>query len=476
MTETAGQLLGHVVPVCQWIPQNSLNPSSTISRFRKIAAYPQFPDNVKEWIGFMRNVKLTAAGTQTPLPGGQFPIGFTSAVPLRVEDETKARLGSNVLLPVEALLIPQGAFVATPAGFLGASDFVLCTNNYTVAKMPVEMKTRHNLNLCGYHFWQIYRYNDRRGIMNPNFSDRRRRFDPNFRFKKRILSQIFSEMACNGLHYGILSNYSDTYFLKREETTPNTLQLAINDNVGNRLGRVVLDSYSSNDDDDDDDDSDYDDPDYPYDPDYSDDNSSDDYDDDSSGKRKRKQIPSAKTNSKKSKKTIASSSKVITTVDEYIGGGSFGKIFSGYYDNQAVAWKTCDAYKKQEELKTLKHEAHIYSILKECQGRVVPCLFYKGYIYDGYLFALALQLIEDSRHIDPTRLTKKEKKLIVNQLRAIHNFGVLHNDISAGNILYEPKSRNYFFIDFGLSEIVDNESPKLRKEERRLKKFLHLDV
>ncbi|PKY47968.1 hypothetical protein RhiirA4_404024, partial [Rhizophagus irregularis] len=79
-----------------------------------------------------------------------------------------------------------------------------------------------------------------------------------------------------------------------------------------------------------------------------------------------------------------------------------------------------------------------------------------------------LQLIEDSRYIDPTRLTKKEKKLIVNQLKAIHNFGVLHNDISASNILYEPKSRNYFFIDFGLSEIVDNESPKLRKEEKRL--------
>src|SRR3954468_4253302 len=133
--------------------------------------------------------------------------------------------------------------------------------------MPVEMKTRHNLDLRGYNFWQIYRYNDRRGIMNPRFGDQR--FDPNFRFKKRILSQIFGEMACNGLHYAILSNYSDTYFLKQEETNPTTLyisrvvqptdtnptlrecvyyisQLAINDNVGNRFGRVELDSYSSN--------------------------------------------------------------------------------------------------------------------------------------------------------------------------------------------------------------------------------------
>ncbi|PKY47909.1 hypothetical protein RhiirA4_403944 [Rhizophagus irregularis] len=485
MAQTTGQLLGQVVPVCQWIPQNTTNTTSAIP------TYPRFPDNVREWIGFFRAVRLV--GTQFPLPGEQFPIGFISASSLIVEGNAKSRLRENVLLPVEAVL-PQGAiFDETPAGFLGSSDHVLCTNNSTVAKMPVEMKTRHNLDLRGYNFWDIYRYNDRRGIMDPNFSDQRRRFDPNFRFKKRILSQIFGEMACNGLHYGIYSNYSDTYFLKREETNLTTLyisrvvqptdtnptlrecvyyisQLAINDNVGNRLGRVELDSYSSNDDDDDDDSSyhdpdDYDDP-Y-YDPDDDSDGSDDDGDDYTGlGKRKRA--------SKSSSKPIASSSKGITTVDKYIGGGSFGKVFSGYYDNQDVAWKTCDAYKKQEEMKTLKHEAHIYSILKECQGRDIPRLFYNGYIYDGYLFALALQLIESAHHVDPERLTKEEKKLIVNQLKSIHNCGVLHNDISEKNILYEPKSRHYFFIDFGLSEVVGSESPKLRQEERRLKKFLKL--
>ncbi|RGB36849.1 hypothetical protein C1646_666646 [Rhizophagus diaphanus] len=83
----------------------------------------------------------------------------------------------------------------------------------------------------------------------------------------------------------------------------------------------------------------------------------------------------------------------------------------------------------------LEHEAHIYSILKEC--RAVPRLLYK-----------VLQLIEGAHHVDPERITKKEKKIIVNQLKPKHNCGVLHNDIS--------KSRHYFFIDFGLSEIVDN--------------------
>ncbi|CAG8605193.1 589_t:CDS:2, partial [Diversispora eburnea] len=63
-------------------------------------------------------------------------------------------------------------FDATLTEFLGRSDYVLCTNDSTIPKMPVTV------------FW---------------------------------------EMACNGLHYGILSNYSDTYFLKREETSPTTL-------------------------------------------------------------------------------------------------------------------------------------------------------------------------------------------------------------------------------------------------------------
>ncbi|GBC23243.1 kinase-like domain-containing protein [Rhizophagus irregularis DAOM 181602=DAOM 197198] len=472
MTQTAGQILGRAVPDCQWIPRNS-NSTSTI------AAYQRFPEIVREWTGFNRNVRLTTAGRQFPPPGGQFDTYPALNIPLSLEGDVKDRFYLNVLVPVQALLPPGACFGVTSPGFLGSSDHVLSTNNFTVAKMPVEYKTRHNLNLIGYHFWQIYRLADRRLIT-----------DLRFKFKKRILSQIFGQMACNGLHYGILSNYSDTYFLKREETSPTTLyvtrvvqptdtdptlrecvyyisQLAINDNVGNRLRRVVTADISSDDDDDDSDSSyhDQDDNDDPY---YPDDSESSDDDDDyyyvSSG-RKRKRA------SESSSKSVAIG---ITTVGEYIGGGSFGKVFSGHYNNQVVAWKTCDAYKQQEEMKTLNHEARIYSILKECQGRDVPRLFYKGYIYDRYLFALALQLIEDSRHIDPARLTKKEKELIVNQLRSIHNLGVLHNDISPRNILYEPKSRRYFFIDFGLSEIVDNKSPKLHKEEARLKKILQL--
>ncbi|CAB4426433.1 unnamed protein product [Rhizophagus irregularis] len=107
----------------------------------------------------------------------------------------------------------------------------------------------------------------------------------------------------------------------------------------------------------------------------------------------------------------------------------------------------------------------------ECQGRAVPRLLYKGYIYDGYLFALVLQLIEGAHHVDPKRLTKEEKKIIESQYIIAASFTMT----SQSKIFYmNQRVAITFFIDFGLSEIVDNESPKLRKEEIRLKKFLQL--
>ncbi|CAI2162972.1 16732_t:CDS:2 [Funneliformis geosporum] len=185
MTETEGQLLRELVPVCQWLPQNSPNPTSTSHIFQ-----------------------ITLQ--QCPHPAGQFRINSTTAHPLRVEYDAKLRFYSNVLSPVENLL-PQGIyFIETPAGFLAASDFVLCTNNYTVAKMPVEMKTRHNLNLCGCNFWEIYQDAD------------------------------WQETTPTTLHVSrVVQPDNDNPTLS--ECVYYIIQLAINDDVGNRLGHVVLD-------------------------------------------------------------------------------------------------------------------------------------------------------------------------------------------------------------------------------------------
>src|SRR4051812_879091 len=84
--------------------------------------------------------------------------------------------------------------------------------------MPVEMKTCHNLNLRDHDLWDIYQHADWAPILETELS---------FSFKKRILLQVFGKMDCNSLHYGILSNYFVTYFLRRPEIEQRTLYISI---------------------------------------------------------------------------------------------------------------------------------------------------------------------------------------------------------------------------------------------------------
>ena len=105
-------------------------------------------------------------------------------------------------------------------------------------------------------------------------------------------------------------------------------------------------------------------------------------------------------------------------------------------------------------------------------GHTIPCLFYTGHIFGGYLFALAMQLIEGSHHINPAILTMKQKKTVMKILECIHRCGVLHGDIATRNILFEPQSSQFYFIDFGNSIVVGTESPKLKKEKKELKRLL----
>ena len=77
---------------------------------------------------------------------------------LRTERDAEYRLNENVLIPVRDLL-PQGASFETECdGFLGRPDNILCHN--LQAKMLIEMKTRHNLNLTNHNFWDIWTQRD----------------------------------------------------------------------------------------------------------------------------------------------------------------------------------------------------------------------------------------------------------------------------------------------------------------------------
>jgi hypothetical protein len=196
-------------------------------------------------------------------------------------------------------------------------------------------------------------------------------------------------MACNGLHYAILSSYSDTWFLHRPEGTTlhispavgptdigptlrkcvyHICRLALQDNIGPRFAHDRLDNYttqsessssSSSEDDDNGSDDDFE--------------PSEEEQEETSRPFKKQRI--AKEHPLPPKQRIKSR-RGIVRVNNYISSGSFGKVFSGKYDDHAVAWKTCDAYKEPEKIAALKNEAHIYTILEECQGIIVCSHFY----------------------------------------------------------------------------------------------------
>ncbi|CAG8676250.1 11415_t:CDS:1, partial [Paraglomus brasilianum] len=197
-----------------------------------------------------------------------------------------------------------------------------------------------------------------------------------FKFQKRILAQIFGEMACNSLHYGVLSNYDDTWFLHRPENESTTLyisrvvhpasrcptlrqcvyyisRLALNDVVGTRLDPDPDSRISIG-------------PDTQEESVTSGDDNSDDSDYDPKETRKRaKKLLSRQTNKKM--RVSVKDHKSESKIDKYISDGGFAKVFSGVYHDQAVAWKICESYKEQEKVAALTNKSHIYSILEKYQ-------------------------------------------------------------------------------------------------------------
>ncbi|CAG8626284.1 15344_t:CDS:2 [Funneliformis caledonium] len=86
---------------------------------------------------------------------GHFPICITENLNLRVKGNVKIHMYYNILSPINKLLVrsqgQQEIFCDIPTGFLDLSNYILCTNNFTIAKMLMKMKMHHNLNLRGYN-------------------------------------------------------------------------------------------------------------------------------------------------------------------------------------------------------------------------------------------------------------------------------------------------------------------------------------
>jgi predicted Ser/Thr protein kinase len=137
----------------------------------------------------------------------------------------------------------------------------------------------------------------------------------------------------------------------------------------------------------------------------------------------------------------------ITKLTELIGSGFCGKVFKWNYSGVTAAVKVCDAYNNREGVTALQNEANIYQKLKDIQGKRIPSLLFYGEAW-GFYF-LATTFIEGQH---PAKLQDVQVNLD-KVLDEVRERDVIHGDVKPSNVIIMPDNI-LFLIDFSHARIV----------------------
>lgn len=114
----------------------------------------------------------------------------------------------------------------------------------------------------------------------------------------------------------------------------------------------------------------------------------------------------------------------------------------GWLRGVPVAVKVTDACKQPYIVERLWHEAHIYEVLRDLQGHLLPVLHGCGYWRGRNSFFLATAVVPGHTIDDCTDevadgLSSAIAQAARQALQAIHQRGVAHGDVRANNILVQ---------------------------------------
>lgn len=155
-----------------------------------------------------------------------------------------------------------------------------------------------------------------------------------------------------------------------------------------------------------------------------------------------------------------------------LGQGTTGRVLKVNWRGRQVAVKCSDLSKRPKAERDLLNEVAIYQKLGFLQGLHLPRLLGSG--YSTINFVIILELVGPVARLQD--LSVDERWKIVNGLQAIHDAGVLHNDIRLGNILEhhcQDGRREFRFVDFAWAETMADKA-KLDAEMDQLKELLDL--
>jgi hypothetical protein len=130
-----------------------------------------------------------------------------------------------------------------------------------------------------------------------------------------------------------------------------------------------------------------------------------------------------------------------------------------YYEaKNQLALKGIDLWKQSHMLAELHNEIEIYRLLSDLQGRFIPKLVLHGY-WEGGMYCIGFSLCGTV----PEALSESQKQSVLSNIDAIHNRGIIHNDIKKENILVDENG-NVVLIDFGFA--TQNSCKDAQQDER----------
>ncbi|GJJ76176.1 hypothetical protein EMPS_08535 [Entomortierella parvispora] len=155
---------------------------------------------------------------------------------------------------------------------------------------------------------------------------------------------------------------------------------------------------------------------------------------------------------------------------ELLSQGERARTFRATWKGMAVIVKKADLWRQPAVTQELESEERIYHLLKRLQGRYIPRMLVAG-VLDG------MEMILVTGHVGTDlrneRLDTSDRDKIREALSALHNKGILHRDIRPENIVVnrDGESSRFFFIDFGLSGFTRNKKI-LERETKELEELL----
>ncbi|PKC00195.1 kinase-like protein [Rhizophagus irregularis] len=303
----------------------------------------------------------------------------------------------------------------------GDPDFI-CHFAMLEPLMPIEVKRKHILEYIG-SFIEFYKHNKK---------------------AQSVIKQIYSYMVVNQVKFGILSTYDNHWFLRQlGDNEENRARLWISEALPlESHSPPVLKAYA-----------------------YVTKKLCMDMDAHSSHTNIIT-VPAYENNGKRITRNIRKSAQKKESSDsssiqnfyftdfkfkDLLSQGRSGKTLLCEFRNNTIALKCADLWKSPSYiLKEMQNEVKIYQQLSDLQGIYIPNLECYGYFENGMCYVIGTTLVGKPLSFYKY-ITKGQKVKGMLALNAIHDRGVLHNDIRADNILLDNRNNDVYLIDFGMS-------------------------